>query len=258
MTSLKKMLGLLPPSSSVTGIRFWLAYCMISRPVVVSPVKAILAIRSGAGQRLAGLGAEALHDVEHARRQQVLDQVVPDADRRRGLLGGLEDDRVAGGQRRGELPDGHQDREVPRDDLADDAERLVEVVGDRVVVDLRQRALLRADGAGEVAEVVDGQRDVGGQRLAYRLAVVPASPRRRAARGSPPCGRRSCSGSTARSAALVLPHAGAALWAASRASSTSSAVERAISVKISPVTGEGFSKYWPLTGATYSPPMMLS
>ena len=45
ITSEKKMLGLLPPSSSVTGMRFWLAYCMISRPVVVSPVKAILAIR---------------------------------------------------------------------------------------------------------------------------------------------------------------------------------------------------------------------
>ena len=44
-TSEKKMLGLLPPSSSVTGIRFWLAYCMISRPVVVSPVNAILAMR---------------------------------------------------------------------------------------------------------------------------------------------------------------------------------------------------------------------
>ena len=39
------MLGLLPPSSRVTGIRFCEAYCMISRPVVVSPVKAILAIR---------------------------------------------------------------------------------------------------------------------------------------------------------------------------------------------------------------------
>lgn len=39
------MFGLLPPSSRVTGIRFWLAYCMISRPVVVSPVNAILAIR---------------------------------------------------------------------------------------------------------------------------------------------------------------------------------------------------------------------
>ena len=44
-TSSKKMLGDLPPSSSVTGIRFCEAYCMISRPVVVSPVKAILAMR---------------------------------------------------------------------------------------------------------------------------------------------------------------------------------------------------------------------
>ena len=48
------MLGLLPPSSSVTGIRFWLAYCMISRPVVVSPVKAILAMR---GLEASGLPA---------------------------------------------------------------------------------------------------------------------------------------------------------------------------------------------------------
>ena len=39
------MLGLLPPSSSVTGMRFSLAYCMISRPVVVSPVNAILRMR---------------------------------------------------------------------------------------------------------------------------------------------------------------------------------------------------------------------
>ena len=53
-TSSKKMLGDLPPSSSVTGIRFWLAYCMISRPVVVSPVKAILAMR---GEDASGLPA---------------------------------------------------------------------------------------------------------------------------------------------------------------------------------------------------------
>ena len=45
ITSSKKMFGDLPPSSSVTGMRLWLAYCMISRPVVVSPVKAILAMR---------------------------------------------------------------------------------------------------------------------------------------------------------------------------------------------------------------------
>ena len=47
----------------------------------------------------------------------------------------------------------------------------------------------------------------------------------------------------ARSAADVLPHAGAAACAASSAFSTSSAVPRATSVNVSPVIGVGFSKY---------------
>src|ERR1700749_4671680 len=45
ITSEKKMLGLLPPSSRGTGIRFWLGDVLISRAVVVSPVKETLAIR---------------------------------------------------------------------------------------------------------------------------------------------------------------------------------------------------------------------
>ena len=167
------MFGLLPPSSRVTGMMFWLAYCMISRPVVVSPVKAILAIRLEDASGLPASTPKPLTTLRTPGGQQVADELHQLQDRPRGLLGRLEDDAVAGGQRRGELPDGHQDREVPRDDLADDAERLVEVVGDGVVVDLGDAALLGADGAGEVAEVVDGQREVGGQGLADRLAVVP-------------------------------------------------------------------------------------
>ena len=66
----------------------------------------------------------------------------------------------------------HQDREVPRDDLADHAQRLVIVVGDGVVIDLRQRAFLRAEASGEIAEMIDGERDVGEGGLADRLAVV--------------------------------------------------------------------------------------
>ncbi len=62
----------------------------------------------------------------------------------------------------------------------------------------------------------------------------------------------------ARSVTEVLPQAGAAAWAASRASSMSSAVPRATSQNTLPLTGEGFSKYWPLTGGTYSPPIQLS
>ena len=43
--SLKKIFGDLPPNSNVHGIMFADAYCMIRRPVVVSPVNAIFAIR---------------------------------------------------------------------------------------------------------------------------------------------------------------------------------------------------------------------
>jgi ParB family chromosome partitioning protein len=127
-------------------MRFWLAYCMMSRPV---------------------------DDVEDARRQQVGDELDENEDRGRGLLGGLQHDAIACRERRSELPDRHQDREVPRDDLADDAERLMEVIGDGVVVEFGERPLLRADRAGEVAEMVDRERDVGIGRLADRLAVVP-------------------------------------------------------------------------------------
>ncbi len=42
-----------------------------------------------------------------------------------------------------------------------------------MLVDLGGAAFLGADAAGEVAEVVGGQRHVGVQRLAHRLAVVP-------------------------------------------------------------------------------------
>src|SRR5665647_3283655 len=52
ITSAKKMFGDLPPSSVVDGIRFCAAYCMISRPVTVSPVNAIFAIRGFAASAL--------------------------------------------------------------------------------------------------------------------------------------------------------------------------------------------------------------
>jgi selenocysteine lyase/cysteine desulfurase len=49
----------------------------------------------------------------------------------------------------------------------------VEVIGHGILVDLGQRTFLRPNGAGEVPEVIHGQRDIRVQRLAHRLAVVP-------------------------------------------------------------------------------------
>ena len=62
----------------------------------------------------------------------------------------------------------------------------------------------------------------------------------------------------ARSVSDVSPQASLAAWAASRASSTSSAVDCATSQNGLPLTGLTFTMYWPLVGATHLPPMKLS
>ena len=125
------------------------------------------------GQRFAGFFAEALHDVQHARRQQVADQLHQHGNAQRRLLGRLEHHAVTGGQGRGEFPGGHQDREVPRDDLPDHAQWFMDVIGHGVAVDLGGAAFLGADATGEVAEMVGRQRDVGVEGFAHGFAVVP-------------------------------------------------------------------------------------
>ena len=56
----------------------------------------------------------------------------------------------------------------------------------------------------------------------------------------------------------VLPQPGAALWAASRASSTSFELDLGISQITLPVVGDVFSKYFPSFGAHHSPPIKFS
>ena len=66
------------------------------------------------------------------REPGLLDQLSQPQRGQRRLLGRLQDHRAAGGERRGDLPRRHQEREVPRDDLAADADRLLERVDERV------------------------------------------------------------------------------------------------------------------------------
>lgn len=61
-------------------MRFCDAYCMISRPVVVSPVNATLRMRL-LRERRPGLDAEPVHDVHDAGRDEVADQVEQEQDR---------------------------------------------------------------------------------------------------------------------------------------------------------------------------------
>ena len=123
------------------------------------------------GQGRSGGLAEAGYHVHHAVRHAGLGDEPGQAQRgQRGLLGGLEDHAVAGSERRTELPRGHQQREVPRDDLPDHAERLAQGIG----VEVRGRAGAPSavpDMAGSAGGLC--ARDVlGGGRIDAEAGVV--------------------------------------------------------------------------------------
>ena len=122
--SSKTMLAALPPSSRVTFLSVP-ATDLRDRPADLGRAgeRDLVDVRV-LDQRAAGL-AGAGDDVDHARRQVGLLADLGEQQRgqRRGL-GRLEHDRVAGGQRRRDLPGQHEQREVPRDDLAGHAQRL--------------------------------------------------------------------------------------------------------------------------------------
>ena len=110
--------------------------------------------------------------LDDAGRHHLLGELEEAKRRQRRLLGRLEDLDVARGERRSELPDDHHQRVVPRRDPRHDAERLT-ADDRRVALDVLRGGLPLevARGAGEEAEVVDGERDlVDGDRR--RLADV--------------------------------------------------------------------------------------
>ena len=107
-----------------------------------------------AAERLTGGLAEPGEDVEHAVRHARLGGQLRERERDdRRLLRGLEDDRVAGRQRRAELPGRHQDRVVPRHHQPDDADRLARDERERGGPGRADLAVDLVDRLGEVAEV---------------------------------------------------------------------------------------------------------
>ena len=161
--SSKTMLADLPPSSSVRPTPRPASAAWMSLPTAVEPVKATLSTseRTSAapatpspGMMFATPGGQLglLEDLGQQQRGQ----------RRR--LGRLEDRGVAARERGRELPGRHEQREVPRHDLPDDAVGLVLAPRDAVAQ--------LVGPAGVVEEVRGGQRDVDVARLADRLAAV--------------------------------------------------------------------------------------
>ena len=124
-------------------------------------------------QRRARLVAVAGDDVEDARREaRLLDQRGELERRGRRLLGGLDDDAAARGQRRRGLPAHQQHGRVPGRDRRHHADRLAQRVDEEVVAVGRQR--LAADLVGRAREVVVvvGQPAQLALHLADQLAVV--------------------------------------------------------------------------------------
>ena len=123
--------------------------------------------------RAAGGLTEAGDDVHDAVGQPRFEQQLAEAERGEGrLLGGLQHRRVAACERRAELPRGHQQREIPRDDLPADTDRLAQC---EVEVRLVRRVRLAVDlahPAGVVAERRRRRGDVDVAALHEGLAVV--------------------------------------------------------------------------------------
>ncbi len=123
------------------------------------------------GEFAADRGSSAGDDVEHAAGQARALGERGDGERReRRLLGRLDDDGAAGGQRRRDLARDHRDREIPRRDRGADANRLLQREQALVAPGARDRVAI--DALGLLGEPFDERRAIGdlalglGQRLA--------------------------------------------------------------------------------------------
>ena len=171
--------GAFPPSSQVTRIRFSPASFATTRPVSVPPVRSSLRTPPVGAERRARFGAETGDDVDDAVRNPGVARDAREHERgQRRELGRLDDDGVAGGERRRELLREDQQRMVPRRELADDAERDAPHVVQVGAFERRHRILRGARDGGEVAV------ELGDARRAARASRAAAA-RRRSTRASP-------------------------------------------------------------------------
>ena len=125
--------------------------------------------RQGVADDPAGTG----HDVEDAIGQAGFSRQLGEAQgAQRRLAGRLEDDRVAGGERRAELPGGDDQRIVPGHDRGDHADRLAGDERQRIGPGRADLAVDLVDRLGVPLERRRGARNVHPERVADRLADV--------------------------------------------------------------------------------------
>ena len=185
------MTGALPPSSRCVRLIDFDAASSTFWPVAIEPVSDSMATSGWLISALPVVCAAADDDVEDALRKDLGDERGELQRRQRRHLRRLQHHRVAGHQRRADLPHRHHQRIVPRRDRADDA--------DRVAADHRgearqvfRRGACRDDArrAGEEAQAIDDRRHLVVLHRVDRLAAVQ---RLELGEGLPPpprCGRR--------------------------------------------------------------------
>ena len=162
--SSKTMLAALPPSSSVTFFFVPAVERAIILPTSVEPVNATLLTSPCSTSARPVSPAPVTMLTTPGGQVGLLADLGEQQRGERCGLGGLEHDRVARSERRRDLPRQHEQREVPRDDLAGHAQRL------GIWPEARMVELV---GPARVVEEPRGhQRDVDVARLADRLAVV--------------------------------------------------------------------------------------
>ena len=196
---------------------------MISLPVDVSPVNAILSMPGCSTIICPTVDPGPVIDVEHAGRKADLLRDLGERQRgQRRLARRLDDDRVAARQRRRDLPRRQQQRKVPRHDRRDDADRLAQRVGE--VVALRPESSRRGSCRPSRRSTGSTRRPPGPRSAATRRSACRCGASR-AARSRRRCSI-SCSPifqtSRPRSRADSLPHGpSSAARAAATAASTS-------------------------------------
>jgi len=130
--------------------------------------------RVGGEWGAAGL-AEAGEDIDDAGGEAGLDDELGETEATEGgLLGELENDGAAGGEGGTELPGGHEQGEVPGDDLGDDTDGLAGAVGEEVVTGGEGNGGPEGLGgpAGHVAEEVGGEGNICNAGDGDGLAVI--------------------------------------------------------------------------------------
>ena len=202
--SSKTMTGALPPSSRCVRLIDFDAASSTFWPVAIEPVSESIATFGWLISALPVVCAAADDDVEHALGKDLGDERRELQRRERRHLRRLQHHRVAGHQRRADLPHRHHQRIVPRRDRADDADRVAAHHRGVARQVFRRRARRHdARGAGEEAQAVDDRRHLVVLHRVDRLAAVQRLELGEGLRRPPRCGRRASASAPTRCIGVV-------------------------------------------------------